>query len=258
MNNIMKLAQEYAVRYRVNRAVDEARAALEAAVEQQAEEITKLKESVSDLRASTETLARERNALQDKLSAMEKQDPAAWMSPGKERIEFSRTDTVYGSHTIPLYTAPKVAPVEAVEPIWWWYRTNGKYDHFQDRRPDHDAYDEGSLKPLFTSHKLPGPEVQQVIPVDGWKVRIRGTQTYLHVTGIYDDTVYVDLPAAPKALEPLTREDVVGHANSVGFRSAGSCCSVPLKFCSTDMWVGNLLSFVRAIEKAHNIGGQQP
>ena len=34
MNNIMKLAQEYAVRYRVNRAVDEARAALEAAVEQ--------------------------------------------------------------------------------------------------------------------------------------------------------------------------------------------------------------------------------
>lgn len=35
-----------------------------------------------------------------------KQEPVAWMSPGKERLEFSRKDTVYGSHTIPLYTAP--------------------------------------------------------------------------------------------------------------------------------------------------------
>lgn len=29
----------------------------------------------------------------------------AWASPGKERLEFSRKDTVYGSHTIPLYRA---------------------------------------------------------------------------------------------------------------------------------------------------------
>ena len=36
----------------------------------------------------------------------EKQEPVAWMSPNKERLEFSRKDTVYGSHTIPLYTAP--------------------------------------------------------------------------------------------------------------------------------------------------------
>ena len=34
------------------------------------------------------------------------QEPVAWMSPGKERLEYSRKDTVYGSHTIPLYTTP--------------------------------------------------------------------------------------------------------------------------------------------------------
>ena len=34
-------------------------------------------------------------------------EPVAWMSPNKERLEFSRKDTVYGSHTIPLYTAPQ-------------------------------------------------------------------------------------------------------------------------------------------------------
>lgn len=35
--------------------------------------------------------------------------PVAWMSPGKERLEFSRPDTVYGSHTIPLYTHPQAS-----------------------------------------------------------------------------------------------------------------------------------------------------
>ncbi len=43
------------------------------------------------------------------------QEPVAWMSPGKERLEFARKDTVYGSHTIPLYTAPQPAP--AREPL---------------------------------------------------------------------------------------------------------------------------------------------
>jgi hypothetical protein len=33
-------------------------------------------------------------------------EPVAWMSPSKERLEFSTKSTVYGSHTIPLYTAP--------------------------------------------------------------------------------------------------------------------------------------------------------
>ena len=36
----------------------------------------------------------------------QEQEPVAWMSRGKERLEFSRPDTVYGSHTIPLYTHP--------------------------------------------------------------------------------------------------------------------------------------------------------
>ena len=45
-------------------------------------------------------------ALRQAIAELEQAQPVAWMSPGKERIEFSRTDTVYGSHTIPLYTAP--------------------------------------------------------------------------------------------------------------------------------------------------------
>lgn len=44
-------------------------------------------------------------ALRDAL-AQEEQEPVAWMSRGKELLEFSRPDTVYGSHTIPLYTHP--------------------------------------------------------------------------------------------------------------------------------------------------------
>lgn len=51
----------------------------------------------------------------------EEQKPVAWMSINKERLEFSRADTVYGSHTIPLYThpAPDVVAqlVEALEKI---------------------------------------------------------------------------------------------------------------------------------------------
>lgn len=38
--------------------------------------------------------------------------PVAWMSPGKERLEFSTKSTVYGSHTIPLYLNPPSAEIE--------------------------------------------------------------------------------------------------------------------------------------------------
>jgi hypothetical protein len=41
-------------------------------------------------------------------------EPVAWMSPNKQSLEFSRPDTVYGSHTIPLYTTPQPVVDEAV------------------------------------------------------------------------------------------------------------------------------------------------
>lgn len=37
-------------------------------------------------------------------------EPVAWMSPNKEKLEFSRKDTVYGSNTIPLYTKQYTRP----------------------------------------------------------------------------------------------------------------------------------------------------
>jgi hypothetical protein len=54
------------------------------------------------------------------------QEPVAWMSPGKERLEFSRPDTVYGSHTIPLYR----------EPISWPQFSVGVIDSNGDIYPD--------------------------------------------------------------------------------------------------------------------------
>lgn len=47
-----------------------------------------------------------RKALEAYEQSRPKPEPVAWMSPNKERLEFSRIDTVYGSHTIPLYTTP--------------------------------------------------------------------------------------------------------------------------------------------------------
>jgi hypothetical protein len=41
-------------------------------------------------------------------------EPVAWMSPNKQSLEFSRPDTVYGSHTIPLYTTPQPVVPEVV------------------------------------------------------------------------------------------------------------------------------------------------
>ena len=84
------------------------------ALEQQAEEITKLKESVSDLRASTETLARERNDLQSKLSAMESVEPVGFISPHDLQMlseGYPRTVVMLAGakHTEALYTAPKGA-----------------------------------------------------------------------------------------------------------------------------------------------------
>jgi hypothetical protein len=46
-------------------------------------------------------------ALEKLLAEIESAEPVAWMSPGKEALEFARQDTVYGSHTIPLYLHPQ-------------------------------------------------------------------------------------------------------------------------------------------------------
>jgi hypothetical protein len=47
-------------------------------------------------------------------AALQSGEPVAWMSPNKQSLEFSRPDTVYGSHTIPLYTTPQPVVPEVV------------------------------------------------------------------------------------------------------------------------------------------------
>ena len=155
MNNIMKLADAYAQHKYVNGAEGRgpdapeartgyARAALQAALEQQAAEITELKESVSDLRAAATILKEERDALQAeveqltaalsnknkwlgdcaqklqasnaKLSAMEKQEPVGEVSGNDWSSAILYRDLEPGS---PVYAAPKVAqPPEALEALF--------------------------------------------------------------------------------------------------------------------------------------------
>ena len=39
-------------------------------------------------------------------------------------------------------------------------------------------------------------------PVTGWKVEVRGSNQRLFITGVYGDTIFVDLPEAQPAQEP--------------------------------------------------------
>jgi hypothetical protein len=55
-----------------------------------------------------------RIAIDAAIEALQSGEPVAWMSPNKQSLEFSRPDTVYGSHTIPLYTTPQPVVDEAV------------------------------------------------------------------------------------------------------------------------------------------------
>ena len=52
----------------------------------------------------------------ERIDAERGKDAVAWMSPGKERIEFSRADTVYGSHTLPLFLSPTIPEGMALVP----------------------------------------------------------------------------------------------------------------------------------------------
>ena len=40
-------------------------------------------------------------------------------------------------------------------------------------------------------------------PVTGWKVEVRGSNQRLFITGVYGDTIFVDLPEAQPAQEPV-------------------------------------------------------
>lgn len=66
----------------------------------------KLQQRIKELEAQLSAVAEEGALRGLKLAALHKRiDDApvvAWMSPGKERLEFSLPSTVYGSHTIPL------------------------------------------------------------------------------------------------------------------------------------------------------------
>ncbi len=46
---------------------------------------------------------------------------------------------------------------------------------------------------------------------------------------------------------PVMNEEVIAAAKDVGLTRIYSCCDVPLKFCSSDIWRGDLAGFARVL-----------
>lgn len=47
----------------------------------------------------------------------------------------------------------------------------------------------------------------------------------------------------------MDREYIFAAAERAGFKCIDSCCSVPFKTCSNDIWKGDLVAFVKELEK---------
>ena len=97
--------------------------ALQREVNKITSERDELREKYTDTYWALDDAARENTSLRAQLTEIAATEPVAWMSPGKERLEFSRKDTVYGSHTIALFTHPMPAQdvtelVELLEFMW--------------------------------------------------------------------------------------------------------------------------------------------
>jgi hypothetical protein len=73
-------------------------------------------------------------------------EPVAWMSPNKQSLEFSRPDTVYGSHTIPLYTTP-----QPVVPPQWRVVMRGMVEYAECNDPGNPYLDQA--KALLSAGK---------------------------------------------------------------------------------------------------------
>ena len=73
-------------------------------------------------------------------------EPVAWMSPNKQSLEFSRPDTVYGSHTIPLYTNP-----QPVVPPQWRVVMRGMVEYAECNDPGNPYLDQA--KALLSAGK---------------------------------------------------------------------------------------------------------
>lgn len=51
--------------------------------------------------------------------------------------------------------AAVLAELAKQEPAWWHYVVNGEWDNFTKVRPPEDAYDEGTLRPLYAAPVVP-------------------------------------------------------------------------------------------------------
>ena len=56
---------------------------------------------------------------------------------------------------------------------------------------------------IAAARALAQPAQKIPYPVTGWKVEVRGSNQQLFITGVYGDTIFVDLPVQPVQQEPV-------------------------------------------------------
>lgn len=54
----------------------------------------------------------------------------------------------------------------------------------------------------------------------------------------------------------MRREDIFAAAEAAQFARTESCCGVPLKTCSNDVWKGDIAAFISECERRGGIGWQ--
>ena len=157
--------------------------------------------------AAVETIRNAESALRAAIEAAEKQEPVAWMSPGKERLEFSRPDTVYGSHTIPLYKHPVASQfsVGVIDSDGYLYPDHPLepgtvlYTHPQPAIPDGmvlvPARDTDSLKEIV-SESFNGAMLLQAGEIGALTLRQRNA-----IHAVVWDVIEAMLSAAPKEIK---------------------------------------------------------
>lgn len=98
-------------------------------------------------------------------------------------------------------------------------------------------------------------------PVTGWKVEVRGSNQQLFITGVYGDTIFVDLPVQPvQEVLPWTDENVIAWCLKRGIEAAKDAppqckpwvglTDAEIKKLSDDcVGVRDETEFIRAIEQ---------
>ena len=83
-------------------------------------------------------------------------EPTAWITTWNEsndagvELHWEKKERGASSKHTPLYKTPQPYGTKQ-EPVAWLYKTNNTWEHVSFVEPPDDAYDEGSLRPVYTA-----------------------------------------------------------------------------------------------------------